>query len=115
MSAEAQLNALLLAAPDVVEIVGTNIFHGIATAEDTPAISYMRDATEYNQSISGHAHEGSDRVLLNIFCAGKEVGIATLLADKVCEIPEIISARRNRSTTYEAELYAVVISVELWE
>ena len=117
MSAETTLNATLLADAGVSAIVGDRIYPDLSPQTAAlPAVAYVRDRTEYAQSIDGTLH-GQDAVL-QIFCMAKGRAQAEQLADAVvlAVLPVwFVPTDRRSEFDPEAEVWAAVLVVSYFD
>lgn len=124
MSAESQINAALLADPDLTEVVDSRIYPDFLAQEiEPPAIVYQRAGTEYITTIHDGVVHGS-RVTIEIWCldttriGAEELGdlVEGALANASLAAPRMIVIPIDRRPEYEpeSERFVTIVACSLW-
>lgn len=120
MSAETDLNAALLAATSITDIVAARIYPSVVPDEQPPpSIAYERTATEYVNTIHGTAlGEYAD---LDVWCMAQSLNGAHLIADAVEPVVRaagFVTLGRRTETDDNAPgagLWAAVLSIRRFD
>lgn len=116
MSFEADLQALLLAAPAVTAMVGTRIAADrVEQGVSRPFIVYTRTATERSQALDGTLH--SDRATFAVQCWGDTRLQAQAVADAVTiaiESEHHVVLTMESGYDGDLDLEAATLSIDWW-
>lgn len=117
MSAETDLVAVLNAATQLTNVVGSRIYPDIAPVDvQTPCVAFERVDTEYVISISGNRL--AERASLEITCMADRRAEAEQIADVITPViysQRFIPTGRRAEFDDAAGVWSAVLSIDYWQ
>jgi hypothetical protein len=119
MSAETQLYAALTGAAGLAALVSARVYPDVVPlGVALPAVAYLRAETEYSPTLHGTIWPGSTRAVMDVACVATTRSSAEAVADAVvvaCLAATHMVTSRAMQFDAETDLYAVTLSVDVWE